>query len=176
MTDQHRRSDWTLIIAVGLIVVGAWLLAGQLFGNWWEPMRQVISFIGRIAWPLMIILLGVLLIVAGRRGGAPADTSGKRLYRSRSDRMVSGVLSGFATYIGMEPTLLRIVYVVLAIVTGFGPALLLYIIATVIVPEEPLAAPPAAPQWPTGGQEYVQQPPPAPQPPTPPAPPAPPQG
>ncbi len=59
----------------------------------------------------------------------------KRLYRSRKNRRVAGVCSGIADYLAVDPTLVRILWVLLAI--AGGPGVLLYIIMAAIVPEEP---------------------------------------
>lgn len=63
----------------------------------------------------------------------------KRLYRSRKDRMLGGVCGGIAEYFGVDPSLVRIVAVLL-IVAG-GGAILAYILAWLLIPEEPQEAP-----------------------------------
>jgi phage shock protein C len=62
-------------------------------------------------------------------------TSDNRLYRSRSDRMVAGVCGGLAKYFNVDPTLVRLVFVVLAL--AGGPGLLLYGVMWIITPIEP---------------------------------------
>lgn len=59
----------------------------------------------------------------------------KRLYRSTKDRSVAGVCGGIADYLGVDPTLVRILWVLFAM--AGGPGLILYIIMAVVVPEEP---------------------------------------
>ena len=59
----------------------------------------------------------------------------KRLYRSRHDRMISGVCGGFADYLNMEPLLIRLAWVLLTLFGGVG--LILYIAAVIIMPENP---------------------------------------
>lgn len=59
----------------------------------------------------------------------------KRLYRSRKQRQVAGVCGGIADYLSIDPTLVRLVWVLLAL--AGGPGVVLYIILAVIVPEEP---------------------------------------
>ena len=61
----------------------------------------------------------------------------KQLYRSRANRKIAGVCAGFAEYLDLDPTLVRILWVMLVIFGGCG--LLGYIIAWIIMPEEPLA-------------------------------------
>jgi phage shock protein PspC (stress-responsive transcriptional regulator) len=63
----------------------------------------------------------------------------KRLERSGSDRMVSGVCGGIARYLGVDATLVRIVAVALAVVGGTG--LVLYLAALLLMPEEGATAP-----------------------------------
>jgi phage shock protein C len=58
------------------------------------------------------------------------------LRRSRSDRMIAGVVGGLAKYFGLDPTLARVLYVVASIVSAAFPGLLVYIVLWVIVPEE----------------------------------------
>ena len=60
----------------------------------------------------------------------------KPLTRSLNDRMVAGVCGGLAKYMGMDPTVIRLIFVLLFFVTGPG-ILLAYIIMMLIVPEEP---------------------------------------
>ncbi len=60
----------------------------------------------------------------------------KRLYRSRTDRQLAGVCAGLAAYLGLDVTLVRIAFIILALLGG--PGLLLYIIMALVVPEEPL--------------------------------------
>jgi phage shock protein C len=60
----------------------------------------------------------------------------RRLTRSTSDRMIAGVLGGIARYLNMDPTLVRILYTVLAVFTAGFPGLTLYIILWIIVPRD----------------------------------------
>jgi len=57
------------------------------------------------------------------------------LRRSRSERMIAGVVGGLAKYFGMDPTLARVIYVVGSVVSVAFPGILVYVILWVIVPE-----------------------------------------
>ena len=59
----------------------------------------------------------------------------KNLYRSLTDRMFAGVCAGLAQYMGMDPTVIRLIFVLLFFVTGPGLALA-YLIMALIVPSE----------------------------------------
>src|SRR3954452_22748346 len=58
------------------------------------------------------------------------------LYRSRNDRMLAGVAGGVAEMLALDPSLVRIVWALLVVLTG-GIALVLYIIMAFVVPEAP---------------------------------------
>ncbi len=64
----------------------------------------------------------------------------KRLYKSESDRKITGVLGGVSDYMGIDPSLVRIAYVILTILTGFVPGVFLYLLMAFIVPAEPEAS------------------------------------
>jgi phage shock protein C len=71
----------------------------------------------------------------------PSAPPAKRLYRSRSDRMVGGVLGGMAVYLGIDATILRLLYAGVSLFTGLVGGALLYLIAMIVIPEETLVAP-----------------------------------
>ena len=58
----------------------------------------------------------------------------KRLYRSRTDRMLGGVCGGLGSYFGVDPSLVRLAMLLLIFFGGAGP--LLYFILWIILPEE----------------------------------------
>lgn len=59
----------------------------------------------------------------------------KQLRRSRTNRMVAGVVGGLAEYWSVDPTLARAVYVVASILSAAFPGLLVYVILWLIIPE-----------------------------------------
>ncbi len=61
-------------------------------------------------------------------------TSTKRLYRRETNRVVLGILSGIAEYFSIDPTIVRVAYVVLAIFTGVLPAIIAYGIMALLIP------------------------------------------
>jgi phage shock protein C len=65
----------------------------------------------------------------------PNQNSVRQLRRSRSDRMLAGVCAGIANYLRIDPTLVRVGFAVLAIIT-WGIALLAYLVAWIVMPEE----------------------------------------
>lgn len=58
----------------------------------------------------------------------------ERLVRSKSERIIAGVCGGIAQWLGWDPTLVRILYIVISIATAFS-GLIAYIILWIIMPE-----------------------------------------
>ena len=59
----------------------------------------------------------------------------KKLYRSRYDKKLAGVCGGLAQYLNMDPTVVRLVWVLITLFAGAG--LLAYLICALVIPEEP---------------------------------------
>jgi phage shock protein C len=72
-----------------------------------------------------------------------------RLLRSRTDRMIAGVAAGVARYLNTDPTIVRLIFVLLAL---SGPGILIYPLLWAVMPSE--AAPPLGTPQP-GGQVFV---------------------
>ncbi|MCI0543743.1 MAG: PspC domain-containing protein [Actinobacteria bacterium] len=63
--------------------------------------------------------------------------SGKRLYRSTTNKQVSGVCGGIAEYMGWDPTVVRVGWVLLTLFTGMFPGVIGYLVLAVVVPAAP---------------------------------------
>lgn len=74
---------------------------------------------------------------ANHTTGAPelASAPPRRLYRSRLSRTFAGVCGGIAEYYGSDPTAVRLLAVILAVLTGIFPLLVLYLVAAIVIPE-----------------------------------------
>ena len=59
---------------------------------------------------------------------------GKRLYRSKNNKIVAGVCAGIGEYFEVDPVLIRLLWVVFTLMGGAG--IIAYIIAWIIIPEE----------------------------------------
>ena len=62
------------------------------------------------------------------------EPTGRPLHRSRRHRMVAGVCGGIAEWLGWDPTLVRILYVVVSVVSIAFPGILIYQILWLIMP------------------------------------------
>ena len=67
-------------------------------------------------------------------GNSEEDADMRYLTRSKSNRMIAGVCGGIAEFDGFDPALVRLCFIVLAILCGGG--LMVYIMAAIIMPEE----------------------------------------
>jgi phage shock protein C len=79
-----------------------------------------------------------------------------QLTRSRSDRMISGVCGGLASYFAIDPAIVRLVFV-LAVLSGVSP--LVYVLLWIVMPEEQSAAATSAlPDHPRPAEQWKYDP------------------
>lgn len=60
----------------------------------------------------------------------------KRLYRSRTNKIFAGICGGLGDYLEIDPVVLRLLWLLVVVFTGFVPGVLTYIIAILIIPRE----------------------------------------
>lgn len=58
------------------------------------------------------------------------------LRRSRSDRMIAGVVAGIARYLGIDATLARVLYVLISFFSAAFPGIIVYIILWFVIPKD----------------------------------------
>ena len=83
-------------------------------------------------------------------GSPPVDGGQRGVRRSRSDRVIAGVCGGVGRYLGVDPVLLRIAFIILALANGLG--VIAYVVCWVAIPEE-RPDQPSAPPAPPGRRE-----------------------
>lgn len=75
----------------------------------------------------------------GRQGAQRDRIAGmspsRPLRRSRSNRMFAGVVGGLADYFGLDPTLARVIYVLVSIFSAAFPGILVYILLWILIPQ-----------------------------------------
>jgi len=156
-TTPVKNTDRKRFWGVLLILVGALILFANL--GWWAAFHW-----WHVSWdvvfPIVLILIGFwLMYVHTSRSKAtpvptaadvsqPASTSPegavphaelrRELRRSATERKLFGVCAGIAKYFDIDPTIVRVVYVLL-VLASFGWGLLLYIILAILLPEEKLS-------------------------------------
>ncbi|MCK5572377.1 MAG: PspC domain-containing protein [Bacteroidetes bacterium] len=118
--------------------------------RWW-------GFSWSVALAVVLILAGVAFLFGGRSyvssSGAPVKKrsgtreaqdpfatqwpqAGGKLYRSRTERKILGVCGGLGDYFAIDPTILRLLFIVAALASG-GLMVIPYLIMAIIVPLEP---------------------------------------
>lgn len=60
----------------------------------------------------------------------------KKLTRSKKDKKLFGVCGGFAQYLGIDSTLIRVILILVVVFTGVLPGVIAYLLAALIMPEE----------------------------------------
>jgi len=82
---------------------------------------------------LQLLLWPCVLMAENTHAGYQEANMARKLYRSDTDRMIAGVCGGLGEYLDVDSTVVRLLFV-LAILAGFGSAILLYLILMVIMP------------------------------------------
>lgn len=146
-TPSETRRLWGIII----ILLGTMILMFNLGWfvpfNWWE-----ISW--KFFFPIVLITVGVWIMftttrkpteatlppqekttMETQRTQQPRLEGIKEFRRSITDRKLFGVCGGIANYFNVDPTIIRILYIILTL-TSLGWGILLYIILALIMPEE----------------------------------------
>jgi len=70
-----------------------------------------------------------------KKASAPKTSAAKKLVRSTTDKMVSGVIGGVSAYTGVDSTLLRLTWLLIVAFTGFVPGIVAYTVAAIVMPE-----------------------------------------
>ena len=61
------------------------------------------------------------------------------LHRSRRSKMIAGVCGGLAETLGWDPTMVRLLYVLVSVLSAAFPGIIVYLLLWVVVPESPAA-------------------------------------
>ncbi len=86
--------------------------------------------------PLLIIYIVAWLIIP-MGPSTYVQIKCRKLYRSITNRKIAGICGGFAEFLKIDPTLIRLIIVFAMIITGFVPILVSYVIGALIIPEKP---------------------------------------
>jgi phage shock protein C len=119
-----------------LIVIGLFLLFKQLglfysFHFWQIPWQTV--------WAVVLIIIGAVLLFNKSKidkSVSEEGKSGKKLYRSRSHKMLAGVCGGLAAYFEIDVSVVRVLWVI-GTLLSIGLGILAYLVMLIIFPEAP---------------------------------------
>jgi phage shock protein C len=62
------------------------------------------------------------------------ESQPKKLYRSSTNKVFAGICGGLGKYLGVDPVVLRLIWLIVVILTGFAPGVLVYIMAIFLIP------------------------------------------
>lgn len=135
-----RKINGSLLIGLVLIVIGGIFLLREIgmfhYFNLFDISLATV-------WGILLIGIGIVLLfqakrqtVGGDQAGKKATEQKKKIYRSRSDKMLAGVCGGIGTYFQVDPSFIRIGWVLATLFSG-GLGILVYILLIIIFPEEP---------------------------------------
>ncbi len=144
-----KRTDRKRFWGVFLILFGTFILFTNLglfeAFQWWHHLSWEIMF------PIVLIVVGLWFMYVHTRkpivvNQSTQDTYGEQsqstivkhfheLKRSKTDRKLFGVCGGIASYFNVDSTIVRVLYIFL-VLASFGWGLLLYLIMTIVMPEE----------------------------------------
>jgi phage shock protein PspC (stress-responsive transcriptional regulator) len=133
---ERNRSNWLSILGVALVVLGVWLIFERTLVPLVRPLAAVMHTLGHVAWPVALIALGALIL--SRPRGAGAKTAW--IVRSRSNRVIGGVLGGVGARLGIEPNIVRVIYTVFTLAGSLWVGVVLYVLALAFLPEESVFA------------------------------------
>lgn len=85
------------------------------------------------ALPLLFLLVTGLILMTNIKTDTPMN---KRLYKSRTEKKLGGVCGGIAQYFDIDPTIIRLAWLVAVFCGGGG--LIAYLIAYIAIPREPV--------------------------------------
>lgn len=143
--SRAGRTSSQTVWGIILIAIGLLFLLSQF-----DLFRYFSSRFWFISWsvifPIFLVILGAIILF--RRGwhkaegedsegageAAEGDQGTNHLYRLRNERKLAGVCAGLAYYLKIDPTIVRLLWVIGVFATG-GVAILLYIIMAVVLPE-----------------------------------------
>ncbi|RLG15556.1 MAG: hypothetical protein DRN71_01040 [Candidatus Nanohalarchaeota archaeon] len=120
--------------ALALFILWIWALV--------HCLASKLTSAQKLFWIFVIIffnIVGALLYfifskVRGDEIVRMKNNKGKRLFRSKKYRMIGGVCGGIAEYLDMDPTVIRLLWVLFTLMGGAG--VIAYIIAWIIIPEQ----------------------------------------
>ena len=141
---RSAGSNFLIILGIVLVVIGALTLLPTVFAPVWAPVQAAFSFAMSFFWPAILIAAGFFLIkLATNSSHKTGETDmnfvpsmpaqGTRLLRSRKNRMITGVCGGIGEYFNVDPTVIRLITILLFFIPG-APIIIAYLVAWIIIP------------------------------------------
>jgi phage shock protein C len=142
----NRKVNSSLLIGLVLIVIGGIFLLREIgMFHYFNLFDISLSTV----WGILLIGIGIVLLFQAKRQTAEGeqtaqagkteetkDANKKKIYRSKSDRMLAGVCGGIGIHFQVDPSFIRIGWVLATLFSG-GLGILIYILLIIIFPEGP---------------------------------------
>lgn len=147
--NKGTHADAGLIGGIILIIFGFFILSSQ--SDWWGPFRFHYLHdpfrLGYGFWSFMLVAAGItyLIYTVHRNKTTRDDTvkagdigktdAGKTVKRNRDDKWIGGVCSGLAAYADIDPVIVRVGFIILALMSHVWPVVLIYAILLFVLPD-----------------------------------------
>lgn len=136
-SERSVGAQISILIGVVLIFFGIIKLLEYFFGStWWGVVENAWNTFLAFAWPAVLIGLGIYLVWIAKKGkfkGFSIDSS-RPLRRSALDRRILGVCGGIAEYLNIDPTIVRVLAIILLVVSPLF-TLIIYLLAGILMPK-----------------------------------------
>ena len=125
-----------LIIGAVLVIIGIFYLLREAhfyflpfwIENWIWRISHIFNF-----WGILLILFGLILLLKYR---SKPEESSRNLVKLKSNKKIGGVCGGLGRYLGIDPTIVRIVFILFFIFASMKIAIITYLILLILMPEE----------------------------------------
>lgn len=141
IADRKKNKNTGLIIGIVLIFSGLALFSSHW--NWgfhfFRPFRFTLFRPWFFSWnnffPLLIIAIGVYYIYHTMKKDKTSEAAKKKICRNSEDKMIGGVCSGLASYLKVDPVLIRVLWILLTIFSAVIFGVIAYIVLLIVLPE-----------------------------------------
>lgn len=141
-SSSPRKILGVVLMGIGILALFQWIshhvdwyLFHFFHPFWWGP------YFWKMALPMLLIFIGALLVFRAIQPESHAQKKTEiphKIFRSRKNRWIAGVLGGFGNYWHIDPIFLRFLSILLIGFGGFGFILLLYLACIIVIPREPI--------------------------------------
>ncbi len=146
--DTADSPSTSLSTLIGTIIGALIILWGfnLMFRDWlWIPHWFDIVTFWRFVFSLIVIGVGVIVLTKTLQKRDEADevkpkahTASKTIYRSTTNKRLSGVCGGIGEYFSIDPTVVRILWIIGTLISHVLPGIIIYFVMAYIVPETPV--------------------------------------
>jgi phage shock protein C len=142
-TNEIKKQNPALFIGVFFVLFGLILVMRNFDFSFFWPFKRIwrlthwwgISW--EYVWPFILIALGVgyiLFMINRNREPSKSSKQDPKLYRTADNKIIGGVCGGLGKHLGLDPTLVRIAFLVLSVLLHVFPGIILYIVLYIVLP------------------------------------------